>query len=277
MSAALLTGAAVSVTVMAALRGTWSPCGLSMISSMNPMAERSRGHRFSFTAAWFFGGSLLGGALLGAGCAALAAVLGPIVSTGTTPVVVAVIGCLIAVAGDLHIGGFALPHHPRQVDERWLHSYRRWVYAGGFGLQIGSGFATYIMTAATYLVVLLSALTGSESIGLGCGVVFGAVRGAVMILGAAARTPEALMRIQRRLAAWAPLSAAGAVGVSTVAALVLAMSSARIGLVLVAVLSLVVFAGWTLLGRSQGTGAFHSNGSISRRTLRRRFRGRWSM
>ena len=43
----------VAVAVAAAARSTWSPCGLSMLSSITPLAERSRGHRFGVTATWF--------------------------------------------------------------------------------------------------------------------------------------------------------------------------------------------------------------------------------
>jgi hypothetical protein len=48
----MIVFAALFVAVVAALRGTWSPCGLSMLSSLNPVSERSRGHRFWGTAVW---------------------------------------------------------------------------------------------------------------------------------------------------------------------------------------------------------------------------------
>ena len=58
--------ATLLIVVTAAIRGIWSPCGLSMISAINPFSERSRGHRFWLTAVWFVVGSVLGGAGLGA-------------------------------------------------------------------------------------------------------------------------------------------------------------------------------------------------------------------
>ena len=61
-----------ALAVAAAVRSTWSPCGLSMLSTVTPIAERGRGHRFWVTATWFVVGSLLGGACLG-GLAALGA------------------------------------------------------------------------------------------------------------------------------------------------------------------------------------------------------------
>ena len=76
----------VLVTAAAAARGLWSPCGLSMISALNPFTERSRGHRFAGTALWFVIGSVLGGALLGAvgavGALAMSSVAVAPVATG---------------------------------------------------------------------------------------------------------------------------------------------------------------------------------------------------
>src|SRR3954462_14413626 len=64
---------ALAVAAVSAIRGVWSPCGLSMLSSITPMTERGRGHRFGVTAAWFVVGAIVGGASLGALAAAAAA------------------------------------------------------------------------------------------------------------------------------------------------------------------------------------------------------------
>ena len=53
----------------------------------------------------------------------------------------------ITVAAHARIGGFRLPVHYRQVNERWLDQFRPWVYGAGFGWQIGAGLATYIKTS----------------------------------------------------------------------------------------------------------------------------------
>ena len=73
MTTLLIALAAVTATG-AAIRSTWSPCGLSMLSTITPMAERSRNRRWGLTAAWFLSGAVLGGAVLGAGAALLALV-----------------------------------------------------------------------------------------------------------------------------------------------------------------------------------------------------------
>lgn len=194
----LLVSAAV-VAVVAAARGTWSPCGLSMVSAINPLSEQGRGYRYWLTCVLFVAGAATGGLLLG-GAAAVLALLGGLLST-TSALAVGVLAGLVTIASDLRLGGFALPHHPRQVDEDWLGRYRRWVYATGFGLQVGSGFATYVMTAGTYLLVVLAALTGSPAAALALGLLFGTVRGLAVALSARATSPERLRALHRRLAA----------------------------------------------------------------------------
>ena len=126
---------------------------------------------------------------------------------GTLPaLVLAAAGCLVALAADLRLAGFHLPLHPRQVNELWLMRYRRWLYAAGFGVQIGVGFATYIMTAATYLVVLLAGLTGSPALALSAGLLFGLVRGMAVLLSSRCRGATALQRLHARLSALEPAS-----------------------------------------------------------------------
>jgi hypothetical protein len=205
---------ALVVAVIAAARGMWSPCGLSMLSSLNPVSETARGNRFWLTAVWYVVGAVVGGALLGLVCAGLALVW----PFAAAPVVLVV--ALVAVASDTAVFGRSLPDHPRQVDERWLVKYRRWIYAGGYGLQIGTGFATYIMTAAVYLTAVLAVASGSFWTAFGLCVVFGAVRGLTIVVAAFARTPALLRTIHARLAALAGASLWCAVAASAAAAVV---------------------------------------------------------
>jgi len=191
--------AIAAVTAMAsAVRSTWSPCGLSMLSTITPLAERSRGRRWGLTAAWFALGAALGGATLGGVAALLALVVG---SIGLTTEVAVGLGAALAVAAvalDLGLLGRPMPHHRRQVDEVWLDQYRSWVYGAGFGWQIGTGVLTYIMTAGVYLTVGLAALTGRPALAFAVAVLFGAVRGLAIFLGARLVDPERLRTFHRR-------------------------------------------------------------------------------
>jgi hypothetical protein len=109
-----------AVAVVAAIRGVWSPCGLSMISAINPFTEFSRGNRYAVTSVWFIAGSVAGGLALGSGAAVGALLWGAAGTSITVSAAVAAACCLVAVASDSSAVPFALPTHPRQVNERLL-------------------------------------------------------------------------------------------------------------------------------------------------------------
>jgi hypothetical protein len=203
----VLALAAAGTTVMAAARSTWSPCGVSMLATVTPLAERGRGHRYRTTAAWFVVGAGAGGATLGLGLSALA---WAVRAAGPAPeaalLAIAGGGALVAAAADARLAGFRLPVHHRQVNERWLDQFRAWVYGAGFGWQIGTGVVTYVKTAAVYLLIVLAALTGSPLLALGLGVLFGLVRGLAVFLGRGITSPDALAAFHRRFTAWDPVS-----------------------------------------------------------------------
>jgi hypothetical protein len=185
----------------AAVRGTWSPCGLSMLSTVTPLAEAGRGRRWAPTAAWFVAGAVLGGLTLGALMAGLAAIVGAFGLSTTTVLAVATLTALVCAASDLDPFGRHLPFHGRQVNERWLDQYRAWVYGGGFGWQIGCGLATYITTAGMYLTIVLCALTGLPLVALAVGAGFGLIRGLAIFAGRRITSPDGLLAVHRRFGA----------------------------------------------------------------------------
>lgn len=205
MTATLLVVLA-AVVVAGAVRSTWSPCGVSMLSTITPLGEQGRGRRFGATAAWFVAGALLGGLCLGALVAGAAAGVGAAHWSATTRAVLGALACTVAACSDVRLGGFALPTHGRQVNERWLDRYRPWVYGGGFGWQIGSGVATFITTGCVYLVVVLGALTGRPVAAVAAGASFGLVRGLAVLLGRGAVDPGSLRSLHERMARLEPLS-----------------------------------------------------------------------
>lgn len=219
-------GGAALVAVTAAVRGLWSPCGLSIVFAMNPMSERSRGNRYWLTAGWFVFGAVLGGTVLGVIAAVGALIWSPFAELVTLTASVAALCALGALASDSAVVPMHLPLHPRQVNERWLGRYRRWAYAVGFGAQIGSGFATYVMTAAVYLTAALGALSGSPAAAMAIGVMFGLVRGLAVLASSRVRDPVALRRLHRRLDLLAPWSLRVVMTVEAAAALGLGLLAA---------------------------------------------------
>lgn len=225
----IILGAVLAIAV--AVRSTWSPCGVSMLSTLTPMSERARGHRYWATAVWYSLGGLVGGLVMGAAVAPVAALVGllqpqPLVVGGVVAFV-----AVVAMTTDLRITPWRLPGHTRQVDENWITAYRPWVYATGFGAQIGFGFATVIMTGALYLLVAVLTLTGEPLATVALGALFGLVRGAAIWVGWRLDRPAALRRFHRRFEALAPASIALVVVVE--AAVVLTVG-AMVGLLLAA-------------------------------------------
>jgi sulfite exporter TauE/SafE len=183
-----------------------------MLSSIHPLGERARSNRWWLTVSAFVLGATAGGAALGAAAGAVGRLAGSAGwSDGARAAVVAVAaaGALLA---DVSPRRFSPVH--RQVDERWLHSYRGWVYGVGYGAQLGVGLVTIVVTATLYLVVVLAALTGSIAAGAVVGATFGAVRGATLLAGRRLTSPDQLRRFHRRLDRARPAAAACTVATS---------------------------------------------------------------
>ena len=244
---ALLVVVGVVVAVAAGVRSTWSPCGLSMLSIITPVSETAKGHSYRVTASWFTAGAVLGGATLGAAGAIGAAV---VAGFGASPQVLALIAAgasLVALFSDLAVGNWSLPVHRRQVNERWLDHYRPWVYGSGFGWQIGVGLATYITTAAVYLVLVLATLTATPLVAVAIGTTFGLVRGLAVFLTRSVRSTPQLLEFHRRFSSAGPTARKAVVGVEGVAAVVLATASwIPLGLLALAAIGVAL----VLIGRS---------------------------
>ena len=215
MTTTLLALLAAVVAVAAAVRSTWSPCGLSVLSSITPFGESSRAHRYGVTAGWFVAGAVAGGATLGAVAAGLAAGVSTL-DLGRHPAWVA--GALAALVGaaaavDAGLFGAVIPVWRRQLNDAWMSRYRGWVYGAGYGWQLGVGMATYIMTAAVFAVPVLAALGGHPVMALAICTLFGVVRGLVVRLTARASSPTELRALHHRFADWGPPVRLAVIGV----------------------------------------------------------------
>jgi hypothetical protein len=156
---------------------------------------------------------------------------------------------LLAAASDTRLGGFHLPFHSRQVNERWLDQFRPWVYGAGFGWQIGAGLVTYIKTAALYLMIMLAALTASPAAALAIGALFGLARGLAVLLGRGIVSPGTLAAFHRRFSAAEPIVLAVVVVIE----------------VAVAVTAAAVLSPWVALTILVGSGALVAVGRARRR------------
>jgi sulfite exporter TauE/SafE len=185
-----------------------------MLSSIHPLGERSRKNRWAVTMSAFTIGSV-------ATAAAIGAVLGTAGSFLDLPpwVLLAAVG----LAGLLDLIGVAPPGPERQVNERWIDTYRGTVYGLGFGAQLGAGLATFVVSWGVFAVLIAELLSGSAAGGAIIGTAFGLGRAAMPLASGWVDRPSRLTAFHIRLAKLArPVhlaSAAIIVGVAALAAI----------------------------------------------------------
>lgn len=163
-----------------------------MLTSISPLGERGRGNRWAVTVTVYVAGSLLGGVTIGA-------LLGLVGSALDASRGVLVAGALLCGLAALLDAVRRVPTARRQVDEDWLVRYRGWVYAVGFGYQLGLGVVTIVTSAATYAALGLCLLSGNVFAGAAIGACFGLVRALPILRLRSAETPERLRAIGARL------------------------------------------------------------------------------
>jgi hypothetical protein len=193
-----------------------------MLSSISPVGEAARAQRWGLTATAYALGSMLGGA----GVGLLAGALGQLgLADVPADVRLAAVG-VVAGLGLLLDATTGVPSLHRQVDERWLRTYRGWVYGAGFGLQLGTGVATIIPSSAVHATWVGAALLADWRAGTAVGAVFGGLRAAPLLAAGRIRTVAALRRalagVDRRRR-----TAARAVSVAQMAVAVLAVAGSR--------------------------------------------------
>lgn len=169
-----------------------------MLSSISPVGESARGQRWLLTVSAHLAASALAGAVLGAALGAVGGLLLAGVGTGVRAGVLA-LGAVVGLAADR---AGRVPSVHRQVDERWLGTYRGWVYGAGFGAQLGVGIATIVPASIGWLVWLAALLVAGPVPGLLIGATFGIARALPLLVGGRARTVARLrdtMRTVERL------------------------------------------------------------------------------
>jgi uncharacterized membrane protein len=246
----MLIGFGIVIALAAAVRSTWSPCGLSMLSQITPMAETGRGRKFGHTAAWFIAGALLGGLTLGVAIAVITLVVGAAGLSDSTAIALVTGSAFLSATVDTKLLGVGPPFLCRQVNQDWLLNYRSWVYGGGFGWQIGAGVTTYVMTAAVPLMIVVAALGASPPAAIGIGMLFGFVRGLAVLMGARLRSPAALTEFHRRFDALAEPVRQSVIGVQLAVAVVAAWVVAPFVVAGAATLAAIALFAWSRAPRS---------------------------
>jgi hypothetical protein len=181
---------------VAGITGAWSPCGFSMVETLGS----ARGHRGAravrASCATFALGALAGGAITFTALAAVGAALGGAGSTAALIVAVAI--ALAAALGEL-LGVRIVPQIRRQVPEPWRRTLPLPLAAGLYGVLLGLGFTTFVLTLAVWALAGIAVALGDVQAGLLIGLGFGAGR-ALPVVVMAPRYATLGQRMELRMA-----------------------------------------------------------------------------
>ncbi|HEX8102602.1 MAG TPA: hypothetical protein VF533_08325 [Solirubrobacteraceae bacterium] len=166
--------------LVAGITGGWSPCGFSMVETLAPHGYAGRRRVTVAACATFSVGALAGGVVTFGGLALLGQALG---AGGATAAGVAAAVALVAAAGEVR-GARIVPQVRRQVPEPWRRVLPVPLAAGLYGVLLGLGFTTFILTFAVWALAALSVALGDPSLGLAIGLGFGVGR-ALPVVGLA--------------------------------------------------------------------------------------------
>ncbi len=172
-----------------------------MLSSIHPLGERARSNHWWITVIAF----TLGATVVGAGVGMVLGLVGStLLGASETTALLMATAILLVAAGALDLIGVETPSGSRQVNEHWIGHYRGWVYGGAFGMQLGAGFVTYIVTWGVYATLAAEFLTASVPYGAIVGAVFGFGRSLALPAAARIDRPSRLASFHRHMARLGP-------------------------------------------------------------------------
>jgi sulfite exporter TauE/SafE len=173
-----------------------------MLSSIHPLGERARSNRWWLTVTAFTVGASVTGAVVGLGLGASGARLLRSVSHSSITWAAATV---VIVAAILDLARVSPPGPERQVNEAWIGHYRGWVYGGAFGIELGTGIMTYVVTWGVYATFAVEFLSRSPLGGLFIGGVFGFGRSLALLAARFIDRPSRLTAFHERMASLGPV------------------------------------------------------------------------
>jgi hypothetical protein len=151
------------------LTGAWSPCGFSMIETIGPTGHTG-GRRTAIAAsATFLPGALAGGMLT---FGALAALGGLVHGAGRVAYLLAAAIAVVAAIAEAR-GTPIVPQIRRQLPEHWRRVLPMPVAAAMYGVLLGLGFTTFVLSFGVWALAGISFAVGDLEAGLGIGAAFG--------------------------------------------------------------------------------------------------------
>ena len=152
----MLTAVLAIAAVAAGITGAWSPCGFSMVETLAPAGYAGRLRTTLVACATFTAGALVGGVITFGGLGLLGQWLG---AGGTGAAAVAAAVAIAAAIGEAR-GVRIVPQVRRQVPESWRRVMPVPLAAGLYGVLLGLGFTTFILTFAVWALAAVSVALG---------------------------------------------------------------------------------------------------------------------
>jgi hypothetical protein len=152
------------------LTGTWSPCGFSMVETIGPVGHTG-GRRTTLAAcATFLPGAIAGGvATFGS-----LAVLGDLLHGAGGRAAYLIAAGIAAVAAVAEARGTPIvPQIRRQLPEHWRRLMPMPVAAALYGVLLGLGFTTFVLSFGVWALAGISLAVGEPEAGLVIGAAFG--------------------------------------------------------------------------------------------------------
>ncbi len=185
-----------AAAVVAGITGAWSPCGFSMVETLSPAGYAGRRAVTVAACLTFTAGALAGGVLTFGGLALLGDALG---AGGAAAAGVAAAVALAAAIGEAR-GTRIAPQVRRQVPESWRRVLPVPLAAGLYGVLLGLGFTTFILTFAVWALAALSVALGEPALGVAIGLGFGIGRALPVLALAPVADTEAGSRAHAAMA-----------------------------------------------------------------------------
>jgi hypothetical protein len=166
----MLTVTLAVAALVIGLTGAWSPCGFSMVETIGLAGDRSRRRTTIAACATFTPGAVAGGILTFGALSLLGYVLHG--SGGPVPYLVAAVVALSAAAAEAW-GVRIAPQIRRQLPEQWRWRMPLPVAAALYGVLLGLGFTTFVLSFGVWALAGISLALGDPTTGLVIGAAFG--------------------------------------------------------------------------------------------------------
>ena len=167
---------AVEITLLAAAvlvgaTGTWSPCGFSMIETIGPTGHTGGRWVTRAACATFLPGAVVGGVVTFGSLA----LVGSALPSGWLPYAIAAAVALLAAAAEAR-GSRIAPQIRRQLPEHWRRVMPMPLAAALYGVLLGLGFTTFVLTFGVWALAGISLALGEPVVGVAIGLGFGVGR-----------------------------------------------------------------------------------------------------